>query len=234
MSVASPQSKSDESVLSDPPMSPRNEKKAHALGLTSATGLVIGSIVGTGVFTMPAVHRRRRHHGDHRPRRHRRGRHAPGRPVRPAHQAGAQQRRRAVRLLPPRVRRLRRLPGRLVLLDPVVGRQRRHRLVLGLLRRRPVRLGPHQRHGELGHRHGRPVGSGHHQPGRDPPDGLVPERHRRPQVPAPAVRRGHRLVLRPERPLRRRSTPRAGASTAASGSPPEWPSSPSSGSRRRP
>ncbi|MGA3216219.1 MAG: amino acid permease [Acidimicrobiales bacterium] len=33
----------------------RNEIKAHALGLTSATGLVIGSIVGTGVFTMPAV-----------------------------------------------------------------------------------------------------------------------------------------------------------------------------------
>jgi APA family basic amino acid/polyamine antiporter len=27
----------------------------HSLGLTSATGLVIGSIVGTGVFTMPAV-----------------------------------------------------------------------------------------------------------------------------------------------------------------------------------
>ena len=43
---------------SDPlvrPMSERNEKKAHSLGLTSATGLVIGSIVGTGVFTMPAV-----------------------------------------------------------------------------------------------------------------------------------------------------------------------------------
>jgi APA family basic amino acid/polyamine antiporter len=36
-------------------MSPRNEQKAHTLGLTSATGLVIGSIVGTGVFTMPAV-----------------------------------------------------------------------------------------------------------------------------------------------------------------------------------
>ena len=36
-------------------MSPRNRQKAHALGLTSATGLVIGSIVGTGVFTMPAV-----------------------------------------------------------------------------------------------------------------------------------------------------------------------------------
>jgi APA family basic amino acid/polyamine antiporter len=39
----------------DPPMSSRNERKAHTLGLTSATGLVIGSIVGTGVFTMPAV-----------------------------------------------------------------------------------------------------------------------------------------------------------------------------------
>ena len=39
----------------DQPLSPRNEAKAHALGLTSATGLVIGSIVGTGVFTMPAV-----------------------------------------------------------------------------------------------------------------------------------------------------------------------------------
>ena len=37
------------------PLSPRNEAKAHTLGLTSATGLVIGSIVGTGVFTMPAV-----------------------------------------------------------------------------------------------------------------------------------------------------------------------------------
>ncbi|MGO9408977.1 MAG: APC family permease [Acidimicrobiales bacterium] len=36
-------------------MSPRDEQKAHALGLTSATGLVIGSIIGTGVFTMPAV-----------------------------------------------------------------------------------------------------------------------------------------------------------------------------------
>jgi APA family basic amino acid/polyamine antiporter len=36
-------------------MSPRNEKKARTLGLTSATGLVVGSIVGAGVFTMPAV-----------------------------------------------------------------------------------------------------------------------------------------------------------------------------------
>ena len=36
-------------------LSPRNEAKARALGVPSATGLVIGSIVGTGVFTMPAV-----------------------------------------------------------------------------------------------------------------------------------------------------------------------------------
>ena len=40
---------------SDASLSPRNRQKARALGLTSATGLVIGSIVGTGVFTMPAV-----------------------------------------------------------------------------------------------------------------------------------------------------------------------------------
>jgi basic amino acid/polyamine antiporter, APA family len=36
-------------------LSPANQHKAHALGLTSATGLVVGSIIGTGVFTMPAV-----------------------------------------------------------------------------------------------------------------------------------------------------------------------------------
>jgi APA family basic amino acid/polyamine antiporter len=37
------------------PAPSRAQSKAHALGLTSATGLVIGSIVGTGVFAMPAV-----------------------------------------------------------------------------------------------------------------------------------------------------------------------------------
>src|SRR5262249_60366659 len=36
-------------------LSPRNRQKARALGLTSATGLVLGSIIGTGVFAMPAV-----------------------------------------------------------------------------------------------------------------------------------------------------------------------------------
>lgn len=35
--------------------SARDQQKARALGLTSATGLVVGSIVGTGVFAMPAV-----------------------------------------------------------------------------------------------------------------------------------------------------------------------------------
>ena len=34
-------------------VSPRNAQRMHSLGLTSATGLVVGSIVGTGVFTMP-------------------------------------------------------------------------------------------------------------------------------------------------------------------------------------
>ncbi len=36
-------------------LSAREQQKAHAMGLTSSTALVIGSIVGTGVFTMPAV-----------------------------------------------------------------------------------------------------------------------------------------------------------------------------------
>ena len=37
-----------------PPASPASQR-ARALGLPSATALVIGSIIGTGVFTMPAV-----------------------------------------------------------------------------------------------------------------------------------------------------------------------------------
>jgi APA family basic amino acid/polyamine antiporter len=35
--------------------SAKDQQKAHALGLTSATGLVIGTVIGAGVFTMPAV-----------------------------------------------------------------------------------------------------------------------------------------------------------------------------------
>lgn len=38
-----------------PEVSLRNQQKARSLGLTSATGLVVGSIIGMGVFTMPAV-----------------------------------------------------------------------------------------------------------------------------------------------------------------------------------
>jgi basic amino acid/polyamine antiporter, APA family len=37
----------------EPP--PASQQKSPGLGLTSATGLVIGSIIGTGVFTMPGV-----------------------------------------------------------------------------------------------------------------------------------------------------------------------------------
>ena len=55
MTIMSTESEAAGSTPTGPPMSARNEEKAHALGLTSATGLVIGSIVGTGVFTMPAV-----------------------------------------------------------------------------------------------------------------------------------------------------------------------------------
>ncbi len=37
------------------PAPSKDELKARTIGITSATGLVIGSIIGTGVFTMPAV-----------------------------------------------------------------------------------------------------------------------------------------------------------------------------------
>jgi APA family basic amino acid/polyamine antiporter len=37
------------------PASSKEVPKAHSIGVTSATGLVIGSIIGTGVFAMPAV-----------------------------------------------------------------------------------------------------------------------------------------------------------------------------------
>jgi basic amino acid/polyamine antiporter, APA family len=43
------------SMSPDASLSNRNPQKPHAHGVTSATSLVIGSIVGTGVFTMPAV-----------------------------------------------------------------------------------------------------------------------------------------------------------------------------------
>ena len=82
---------------------PANER-ARALGLPSATALVIGSIIGTGVFTMPAVLAGAGTSsllvlgviaigavtvGDH---------------VRPAHPAGPECRRRPLRLRPSRVR----------------------------------------------------------------------------------------------------------------------------------
>ena len=40
----------------EPELTPADDqRKAGALGLTSATGLVIGTVIGAGVFTMPGV-----------------------------------------------------------------------------------------------------------------------------------------------------------------------------------
>jgi len=55
MSIVAERPVSGNTTPRDTSLSPRNQEKAHALGITSSTGLVIGSIVGTGVFTMPAV-----------------------------------------------------------------------------------------------------------------------------------------------------------------------------------
>jgi basic amino acid/polyamine antiporter, APA family len=41
--------------LHEEPASAKDQQKARALGLTSATGLVVGTVIGAGVFTMPAV-----------------------------------------------------------------------------------------------------------------------------------------------------------------------------------
>ena len=46
---------SDTRRSTEPRDTSAGETKSRSLGLTSATGLVIGSIVGTGVFTLPAV-----------------------------------------------------------------------------------------------------------------------------------------------------------------------------------
>ena len=179
------------------PLSPRNKEKAHALGLTSATGLVIGSIVGTGVFTMPAVLA---------------GAGTMGIVVLGVIAVGAM-------LLAVLFGQLtKRVPNS----DGGLYAYSRHEFgdfagylvgwcywiqswagnaaivsswvfyvdalfgwahVTGMENWGIAMVGL--------------VGAGHREPGRDPPDGLVPERHRRPQVPPPALRRRHRMVLRP-------------------------------------
>ena len=198
-------------TLSPPAVSPPTEaalppdpgpEPPPALGLSSATALVIGSIIGTGVFTMPAVLAGAGTSsiltlvviscgavllGDH---------------VRPAHQAGTDDGRWPLRLRPPRVRRLRRLPHGLVLLDHLLGRQRRHRRLLGPLRRGALRHRQPVGLGQPRHRPDRPLDPRRHQPRRRPPDGVVPERHGRAQVPAAAPRGHPRLVLRQQRQLR--------------------------------
>ena len=119
----------------------------RSMGLWMATALVVGNMVGSGIFTLPAVlageagpgldpgarlHRHRRDAARARLRQ--------PRPRAPAH-------RRAVLLRPARVRRLRRLPDGLGLLDRRLGRQRRDRR---RVRRLPRRL--------LGRRATRPTG----------------------------------------------------------------------------
>src|SRR6516165_8344740 len=114
-------------------LSPRNRQKARALGLTSATGLVIGSIIGTGVFAMPAVMA---------------GAGTSSLLVLAVIAIGAT-------LLAIMFGQLtRRVP-----LDPGLGGQCRHRRGLGVLRGCALRHPP-VRARELGHRTHRPVGAG--------------------------------------------------------------------------
>ena len=178
------------------------DKTATRLGLPSATALVIGSIIGTGVFTMPAVMAGAGTSSILTLGVIAVGARAARRDVRPADQAGPEHRRRPVRIRPARVRRLRRLPHGLVLLDHLLGRQRRDRVVVGAVRRVVVRHQQPEQLDELRHRDGRSVDPGGDQPRRRQADGVVPERHRRSEVRAAAARRRRRLVLRPVGELR--------------------------------
>ena len=184
-------------------MSPRNQQKARALGLTSATGLVIGSIIGTGVFTMPAVLA---------------GAGTSSLLVLVVIAIGAM-------LLAVLFGQLtKRVPNS----DGGLYAYARHEfgdfagyltgwcywiqawagnaaIVASWVFYVDALFGINHPSGmdELGHRAARPVGARRDQPGRSAADGLVPERHRGAEVPAAAVRRRRRLVLRHERQLRR-------------------------------
>ena len=140
---------------------PAGAGRPSKLGLPSATALVIGSIIGTGVFTMPAVMAGAGTSSILTLAAIAIGALLLGVHVRPAHQAHPQQRGRPLRLRPPRVRRLRRLPHGLVLLDHLLGRQRRDRRLVGLLRRGAVR-------------HRQPVGMGRTSASPSPACGSPP------------------------------------------------------------
>ena len=122
--------------MTAPPTSPTRPLK-RSMGLWMATALVVGNMVGSGIFTPAGAARRRGGPGvDPVARLHGRRRDAARARLRqPRPRPSAD--RRAVLLRTPRVRRLRRLPDSLGVLDRRLGRQRRYR---GRLRRLPRRV----------------------------------------------------------------------------------------------
>src|SRR4029453_10344047 len=154
----------------------RDEGEPRTLGLTSATGLVIGSIVGTGVFTLPAVLA------------------AAGTVSLVVLGVIAVGSMLLAVLFGQLTRRVPKSDG---------GLYAYARPELGVLRERPLRVRRSGRHGELGHRPGGVVGPGGREPGGDPTDGLVPKPHGRVEVPPAALRRCGGMVLRRQRQLRR-------------------------------
>ena len=149
----SPAEKGGEMAIATPTIRTRRTaskpRLKRSMGLWMATALVVGNMVGSGIFTLPAVLA-----GEAGPASivalaftgHRRdaagARLRQPRPRAPAH-------RRALLLRPARVRRLRRLPDRLGLLDRRLGRQRRDRR---RVRRLPRRLLGRREHEQLARR----------------------------------------------------------------------------------
>jgi basic amino acid/polyamine antiporter, APA family len=165
------------------------------IGLASATALVIGSIIGIGVFTMPAVLASAG---------------TSSLVVLAVVAVGAVL---LAALFGQLTRRVPRADGGLYAyawhefgdfaayvtgwsywISAWAGQRRDCRLV-GLLCGGVVWHQPSLPVDAAGHRAVRVVGPGDREPGQDPPDGLVPERHRGAEVPAAAVRGHGRLVF---------------------------------------
>ena len=208
------------SPAADPPVAEtRDAPRGSTLGLPQATALIVGSIIGVGVFNLPgslsaygpisagvdgAGHRRCA---------------GSGRAVRRPVQTAAR-RRGPVRILARGVRERRRLHERVVVLDHRVGRQRGDSDRLGALRGVPVHRGrgepaTAQRRAHC-HRADRPVDPGAGQPERRVQRRGGPGRHHRAEVRRPGVGLRRGSVLHRHRQLSRRGTSQAGRTSPRS------------------
>ena len=177
------------------------QRRRRGLGLWMATALVVGNMIGSGVFLLPELAGRLRRRQHRRLAAHRR----PGRccwPWSSPGSAGPTRRPAGPTPTAAGVRRLRRLPDGLGLLDRHLGRQRGHR---GRLRQLPGGLlgrAGHQRPAGGRGRGGRDLGAHRRQRPRGAPRRLGPGRDDRPQAGAAGGHRHRRAAVHRRRQLR--------------------------------